>query len=96
MYNEEKVIESISIIQNTCFTDLNPYETILVISNLILAESVKYFPSEIEKDALKIISNGKRINYELLKYEDNFGLNLALKAHLMVADMQNQVDGNNV
>ncbi len=94
MYNEEKIIETLSIIQDSCFTDLNNYERILVISNLLLLESVKYFPPEIEKEANNVVTNGKRINYEMLKFEDNLGLNLAMKAHLIVSDITKEAEGD--
>lgn len=88
LYNENKVINILSTIQETCFTELNPLEKILVISNLLLIESEQYLPKELKADSKKIISDGKRINYESLKYNDNLGLSLATFAHLIVSKMQ--------
>lgn len=92
MYNEEKIISTLALIQDTCLTDLNDLEIILVISNLLLIEAEKYLPKELEQDAKNILSNGKRINFESLKLPENVGLNLATKAHLMVSEIQEFFD----
>ena len=96
MYNEDKIINTLSIIQDTCFNDLNNLEKILIISNLLLIEAEEYLPQELKKDAKQLLSNGKRITYELLKHEDNLGLNLALNAHIIVSKVQEEVEGINV
>lgn len=92
MINEEKVINTLSIITETCLNDLNDFEKILVISNLLLMESEKYLPEEIKKDSKQILSNGKRINYESLKYETNLGLSLATKAHVIIDEMHKHLE----
>lgn len=92
MFNEEKIITTIGTIQDTCFFDLNNIEKILVISNLLLIEAEEYLPSELKKDAKQILANGKRISYELLKHEDNLGLNMAMKAHVLVSDINKEMD----
>lgn len=94
MYNEDKIVSTLQIIQDTCFPDINRFERLFVIANLLLMEAEEYLPSEIKKDAKGVLSNGKRVHYELLKYEDNFGLNLALKAHTMLARIQKEIDGD--
>lgn len=92
MFNEEKIINTLSTIQETCFFDLNNIEKILVISNLLLIEAEEYLPSELRKDAKQILANGKRISYELLKHEDNLGLTMAMKAHVLVSDIHREMD----
>lgn len=49
MYNEEKIISTLSTIQEICFTDLNSVERILTLSNLLLIEAETYLPSELQK-----------------------------------------------
>lgn len=92
MINEEKIIDTLSIIKETCFNELNDLERMIVISNLLLIESEQYLPKEIIKDAKQILSNGKRINYESLKYETNLGLSLATKAHVILDEMHKYLE----
>lgn len=95
MYNENKIIDTLTIVQDTCFNDLNSLERMLVISNLLLIEAENYLPEDLKKDAKSLLSNGKRISYELLKHEDNVGLNFALKAHYLISDIHKEIEGGN-
>ena len=81
----EKVVATIDTIDTTCFDSLNSQERLVVISNLLLKEAEDYLPDELQKNAVNLLSNGKAIAYELLKYEDNMGLDLAMKAHMILA-----------
>lgn len=92
MINEEKVISTLGTITETCLNDLNDLEKIVIISNLLLIESEKYLPDELKKDAKQILSNGKRINYESLKYEVNLGLSYATKAHVILDEMHKYLE----
>ena len=93
MYNEEKIISTLSTIQEICFTELNSVERILTISNLLLIEAEEYLPHELKKDSKQLLSNGKRIKYELLKFNDNLGLTLGLMAHTIISDINKQLEG---
>ncbi len=93
MYNEEKIISTLSTIQEICFTDLNSVERILTLSNLLLIEAEVYLPPELQKDSKQLLSNGRRIKYELLKFNDNLGLNLGLMAHTIISDINKQLEG---
>lgn len=94
MYNEDKIINTLSLIQDTCFGDLNSVERLLVISNLLLVESEYHLPSEVKQDAQNLLSNGKRVHYEFLKFDDNLGLKLAIKAHEVIAEVNKEIENN--
>lgn len=85
MYNKENIVNTTAIVLDSAFDGINSVERLLVIANLLLKESEIYLPDELKKDSELIVSNGKRIGFELMKYENNLGLNLALKAHLIIA-----------
>lgn len=88
--NEEKLIESISTINDTIFHNLNNTEKLLIISNILLEISMDYLPNDLNKDRISVVSNGKSVAYELMKHVDNNGLNLAMKAHHII-DIANKV-----
>lgn len=92
MFNEEKIINTLSTINETCFFDLNNIEKTLVIANLLLMEAEEFLPPELKEDSKRILSNGKRISYELLKHEDNLGLSMAMKAHIIISDINKEMD----
>lgn len=94
MISEQKIIGSLSTIGDVCFLDLSKIERLIVIANLLLQEAENYLPDELKKDAQLLLSNGKRINYEKLKYEDNLGINLAIYSHLILSEVEkNLIDG---
>lgn len=90
MINEEKVINTISTIEQTLFESLSDAEKLLVLSNLSLTISTKYLPKDIRDDKVNLVSNGKAVAYELLKHVGNPGLNLAMKAHHII-DIANKL-----
>lgn len=93
MINNEEIIATISYINNNCFEDLNNAERLLVISNLLLRESVIYLPPELKERGTDVVSNGRAVTYEMIKYQNNLGLDLAFKAHLIIKDVNNLIEG---
>lgn len=88
--NEEKVVEAISMINDTVFESMNDSEKLVVLSNLILTISTNYFPKDLNKDKTSVASNGKSVAYELMKHVNDDGLNLAMKAH-HILDIANRI-----
>lgn len=82
---EEKLATVISTIDLVALDGLTNSEKLLALSNMILTIGLKYFPSELSADRLSVASNGKSIAYQLMKYPDNVGLNIAVKAHHLIA-----------
>lgn len=93
LYNEEKIAESISIINDTVLTNMSNSDKLLVLSNMILNISVEYFPTELQDNKTSVASNGKSVAYELMKHVDNVGLNLAIKAHHVI-DMAGRLNND--
>lgn len=92
--NEDKIISTFDSVRSISFEDLNDRESLLVISNLLLNISEKYLPSFLKEDSTKIVSNGKRISYEMVKNPDNFGLNLSLVAHQLLSLSENEFNND--
>lgn len=93
MANEERIIQTISTIEETLFDSLKNTEKLLVLSNLLLTISTNYLPKELQENKVNLVSNGKAISYELLKHIDSHGLNLAMKAHHII-DIANRIESN--
>ncbi|AND75252.1 hypothetical protein FDH01_gp091 [Acinetobacter phage vB_AbaM_ME3] len=91
MINEDKVIHTISTIEETLFESLNDTEKLLILSNLLLTISTNYLPKELQENKVNLVSNGKAVSYELLKHIDSFGLNIAMKAHHII-DLANRIN----
>ena len=89
----DEVIATVSYINDNCFENLNNLEQLLVISNLLLSQSINFLPSELKEDHINLLSNGKRVAYEMANYPNNLGLDLAFKAHLIIQSV-NQHQGN--
>ena len=88
--NEEKVVEAISMINDTIFESMNDSEKLVVLSNLVLTISTNYFPKDLNRDKTSVASNGKSVAYELMKHVNDDGLNLAMKAH-HILDIANRI-----
>lgn len=91
MINEDKVIHTISTIEETLFESLNDTEKLLILSNLLLTISTNYLPKELQENKVNLVANGKAVSYELLKHIDSFGLNIAMKAHHII-DLANRIN----
>lgn len=89
--NEEKIIEAISMINDTIFESMTDSEKLVVMANLILTLSTNHFPNDLKKDKHSVASNGKSVAYELMKHVSDDGLNLAMKAHHII-DIANRID----
>lgn len=96
MINEENIITSTSTINDTVFDTLSNPEKLIVLANLLIDTSINYLPMALRKDAVNIVSNGNRVSYELIKYPDNNGLLLALRAHLIIDTANNIINGENL
>lgn len=94
MINDDKIISTIASINDNCFENLNKTERLLVISNLLLTESINYLPPELKEKSVDLVSNGKAVAYEMIKHQNNLGLDLAFKAHLIIKDVNNLIEGN--
>lgn len=82
--NEERIVEAISIINDTVFENMRDSDRLLVLANLILTISTNHFPRDLDRDKLSVASNGKSVAYELMKHVSDNGLNLAMKAHHII------------
>lgn len=91
MINEDKVINTISTIEETLFDSLTDTEKLLILSNLLLTISTNYLPKELQENKVNLVSNGKAVSYELLKHIDSYGLNIAMKAHHII-DLANRIN----
>lgn len=90
--DEEKIVSNILTIDETVLYDCTDTEKLLILSNIILTISSKYFPAELQAHATSINSNGKSVAYELIKNPNNVGLNLAIKAHHII-NLANSLGG---
>lgn len=90
--NTEEVIATVSHIKDNCFEGLSDLEQLLVLSNLLLLKSINFLPSDLKEDHINLLSNGKRVLYEMSTYNNNLGLDLALKAHLIIQSV-NELEG---
>lgn len=91
MINEDKVIHTISTIEETLFESLTDTEKLIILSNLLLTISTNYLPKELQENKVNLVSNGKAVSYELLKHIDSHGLNIAMKAHHII-DLANRIN----
>ena len=95
MLRHEYITNTISTISDTCFNSLSHPERLIVLSNLILLEASYFLPQELSKDSNNLLSSGKRITYEKIKFQNNIGLDLALKAHHII-DIGNQIHSGEI
>lgn len=95
MYNEEKIVNSVALIQDTCLTDLNKVEKTLTLVNLLLTTSKEFLPESLLKDSDNLLSNGRRVNYELNTKQDNTGLLLAFYTHHLLATLDKFLEESN-
>lgn len=91
--NTDEVIATVANINDNCFDTLNRAEQLLVVGNLLLSQAAYFLPRELKEQHVNILSNGKRIAYEIANYDNNLGLDLAFKAHLIIQAV-NQLEGN--
>lgn len=92
MYNEEKLINAVSTIQETCLNDLNKVEKALTITNLLLTISKEFLPENLQANATDLLANGRRVNYELNTKHEDTGLLLAYYTHHLLATINNYLE----
>ena len=92
MYEEQKIIAALSAVEELGLSGLNDIERIVVLCNALIVEAEKRIPNDLKKDAQQILSNGKRVSYELLLHEENFGLWLALKSHEIISVLHKEFE----
>lgn len=92
MYDKDKIVASYAYVMDEVFKDLNNTEQALVLTNCLLGVAKNYLPPELKKDEVNLLSNGKRISFELVKNENNLGLNIAYHAHLIINLLNDKLD----
>lgn len=91
--DREYIVKAIEEIQAIFDRDnLKDSEILVILSNLVIDASIMHLPSEeLSENGNDILKNGKKVNYELLRYPDNLGLQIALKGHLLI-DLANKLE----
>lgn len=84
--NEDSVLSAISMIKdNVLDTGYTDSEKLIVLCNILLDVSKNHLPFELSNDADKLLSNGKRVSFELNENPENVGLFIAYKTHLLLS-----------
>lgn len=84
MIRDKEIIATVGTIKNNLLNELTTEESLLVLSNLILIQAINYLPPELKNNSTDVLSSGKRIVYEQLEFENNYGLTLGLLAHRII------------
>ena len=83
--NRETVVSLIDEVESL-FLDhqLSSSERLLTCANLILQVACKHVPVELSNEASDVVHSGKRLSYEIMDHADSIGLQVAVKAHLLI------------
>lgn len=95
MYDKEKVVEAYELIITSILKDLNTYEKVIVLTNCLLNASEDILPTELKEGSTQLLSNGKRISRELIRHEDNLGLNVAYHSHIIMNFLNKEIESDN-
>lgn len=95
MYDKEKVVDTYDLIITSILKDLNTYERIIVLTNCLLNTSEEILPDDLKNGSTQLLSNGKRISRELIRNEDNLGLNVAYHSHIIMNFLNKELEDEN-